>query len=56
MIVVFVEVVLSFTPTATHYLSLHGPVSILLLLILFIIFGSVVVLFIVDGVVVVLKA
>ena len=62
LIVVFVEVVLSFTPTVTHYLSLHGPVSILLLLIfililfLFIVAGSVIVLFIVDGGVVVLKA
>ena len=62
LIVVFVEVVLSFTPTATHYLSLHGPVSILLFLIfililfLFIVVGSIVVLFIVDGGVVVLKA
>ena len=60
--VVFVEVVLSFTPTATHYLSLHGPVSILLLLVfililfLFLFVGSVIVLFIVDGGVVVLKA
>ena len=62
LIVVVVEVVLSFTPTVTHYLSLHGPVSILLLLIfililfLFIVVGSVIVLFIVDGGVVVLKA